>query len=243
MSLILETTGFEVDSRKLDKALREFPKLADHNVKVAIRKAFSKFRRAWLQQTGVKMGRGKESLGRRFVWKVTGKKVGDIVGSFFTQSDVAETLEKGATFRPKKGKYLAIPIGHALTKKGGKPKKQYRSARRVFDEKGRQKFRLIKLSTGEFLVLEIFGKGRRSKKTAQPGFGTQGLKPKQRGRPVYLLKRSVTISPKLGLRKAWDKQGPKLVRTEMEKAISATIAGRKIPGKDVPLKSQFRERK
>ena len=94
----------------------------------------------------------------------------------------AKIQEYGGTKRAKSGKYMTIPIGGALTS-SGMVKREYRKAREVTNTFTVQR-------NGRLIVFRRMGHGRRSRII-----------------PLYLLKESVQLQPRLAFGQAWDVLG------------------------------------
>lgn len=117
---------------------------------------------------GVRSGRLRSSLGQ--VTTVNGSLINTLLGSMGVV--YARIQEFGGTIRPKKGKYLAIPVGPALTAAG--------VAR--FGPRDVEGLFFIKTANGGLLVRRE-GKGSRSRLVT-----------------YFVLVTSATLKPKLGLR-------------------------------------------
>lgn len=99
------------------------------------------------------------------------KTIEQVAGEIGTQSPYAGVHEYGATIRPKRSKYLAIPLPAALDSRGVPKRRGPRSWKNTF---------VAKSKAGNLIIFQ-----RRR--------GVKGII------PLYVLKKEVTIPPRLGL--------------------------------------------
>lgn len=221
------TVSFSIDDRGLARALGRHPQVANHNSVVAVRKAFARFRRQYLegQQFNPKPGRhtGFGRLRRLWFWEVSGDKVDDVGGEFYTPARVAELHEHGAVLRSRRGKFRAVPVGHARTR-AGRVKARYREPGRLIRAE-RARFRFLERGQ-RVLVFEIVGRLR----PHQLQNHNAPLVGKQRFRLVFILQKTVKIEPRLDLRKTWDRIGEREVVRAMNEGIENALEGKKTPG-------------
>jgi hypothetical protein len=195
------------------------PGVTFYHVRDTMGGIFGSHRRTFLKRTDVKLRR----LGRAFRYKVKPKDkkrkfyqdLGDITGEAYTTSTAALGLEKGGTIRPKRGRFLIIPLGEALTTTG-RLKKRW--------SPGRRPKSLVVLP-------DNFG-------VIGPRIRNRGLMlfwPKKVGKgrvliPVFRLVRSVTIKKRLGFMRTWDQLSSdrdQRFSRAMDKIVSDIAKGKK----------------
>jgi len=104
---------------------------------------------------------------------VTGDGLSEIAVSF-TLTGIANVHERGATIRPKRAKYLTIPLPAALTKRGTPIKPNARAWKNTF---------VLKSKKGNLLIMQKKGKGDMV--------------------PLYVLKKQVVIPKRLAFEEAF----------------------------------------
>lgn len=138
------------------------------------------------------------ALARSFQTSITGDKVDDLRGVYFSTSRYAAIHESGGTITGK-GKLLAIPLAAARTSAGVS---RYPSPLRQTLPASFPNGTFVRRSRAGNLIL--FGKN-----------------PDRSITPLFALKQSVTIPPRLGAKETWEKEVvptiPKTVVTEIEK--------------------------
>jgi len=92
----------------------------------------------------------------------------------FTLTGIASVHERGATIRPKRAKYLTVPLPPALTGRGLPKKPSARDWKNTF---------VLKSKKGNLLIVQKKGKNELT--------------------PLYVLKKSVTIPKRLGFEEAF----------------------------------------
>lgn len=105
---------------------------------------------------------------------VRGGSIGDLEVSF-TLPGIAAVHERGATIFPKKAKYLTVPLPAALDSRGVALKPRARDWMNTF---------VLRSKKGNLLIVQ-----------KQPGGGLK---------PLYVLKKSVTIPKRLGFQEAFE---------------------------------------
>jgi len=194
----------EVNTRKLDMALRLVPKelkfqmgdVLDHisrkflkiwrkerlqgppGIKAHSRGIFTRFKRAFLAASGIE-GMGVE---------------------IFTESKIARAHETGITLRAPAGQHIAIPFSQ-----------KYRPEMYTARGKLRLRYRFLERVKGLF---EISARGK------------QLLVKRKRGReditPMYVLKQEVELKPRLGFYSVWDSmenENIRIINRGIEKAL------------------------
>ncbi|WP_266032610.1 hypothetical protein [Brucella intermedia] len=111
-------------------------------------------------------------------------------------SKVAAVQEFGATIKPRKAKYLTIPLPAALNSDGTPKKRSAREWDNTFVAKSR---------AGNLIIFQKRG--------------TQIV-------PLYVLKTSVTIPPRLGMRKTLDAGLPYFVEKSMDAIVRSVLSGK-----------------
>jgi len=168
----------EINSKKLNKALRIAPAEITKQMADAFDHIGKKFMKAFWASTGVK-ATPRVGIINRFRYYVNSKKnLNKMNFRINTYSNVAEIHEKGGTIRAKSGS-MALPMGAALTKTGHLLKK-FRG-KDLKDIKG-----LFPLRIGRTVFLV---KKKR---------GSQGLE------PFFILRNQIYIKPRLKFMDTWD---------------------------------------
>lgn len=111
-------------------------------------------------------------------------------------SMIAGVQEFGATIRPKSAKYLTVPLPAALNSDGTPKKKSAREWANTF---------VARSKAGNLIIFQKRG--------------TQII-------PLYVLKTSVTIPPRLGMRTTLDVGLPYFVEKSMDAIVRAVNAGK-----------------
>ena len=128
---------------------------------------------------------------------VTGKATMRLVVWVSKAVPYARIHEFGGTVRPKSSKYLAIPIGAAKTKAGVARKRPREIPNLKFvPRKGRSP--LLVLEHFKNVKVKLLGKTIRTDKVVT------------KSTPMFVLKRSVTIPPRLGFRQVWAQERAKI---------------------------------
>ncbi|MCO5157871.1 MAG: hypothetical protein M9945_14175 [Aquamicrobium sp.] len=199
--------------RDAEKGLRSF----HHHLKASwdgSAKVLSQELRAFLDEIAQAMvlrhsgawpgGTGSETLSKR-----SGKMLQSIVDSVVVNGQTFSTIrgtiggsmiagvqEFGATIKPKKAKYLTVPLPAALNSDGTPRKKSAREWDNTF---------VARSKAGNLIIFQ-----RR---------GTQIV-------PLYVLKTSVTIPPRLGMRKTLDVGLPYFVEKSMDAIVRAVATAK-----------------
>lgn len=176
----------EVNTKKLEFALRFFPEHLKHEIKDGfdhiIRKYYKTFFATRLSgRPGIqaKPGGMKRQFGRNIV-QGSGD-LSDMKIEIFTPSKVAAIHEQGATLRNPRGGKLAIPLSarKEMFTSSGRLKKQYRKPR----------------SIKNVIEIDVNGKKflarKKSKKSSEI-------------KPLFVLKNFIKIKPRLGFYQTWD---------------------------------------
>lgn len=137
---------------------------------------------------------GKGFLAIRDGWKVRGSNnIESVVGEIYLPQRVA-VHEKGATITPKKAKYLTIPLPAALRSNGTPIKPSARQWRNTFVAESKKGNLLIFLKKGNGDIV-----------------------------PLYALKKSVKIPPRLGLTKHMYERMPRFVDRAFEAMLDELL--------------------
>lgn len=218
-------------SRDFEEATRHYPDRLWRNMRVAYRRSMGRFRATFIRRSPVlddsqarvgspsaSAAKGSRGLANTFRWVVSGQgNVDQLRARFWTESFAAVGLETGRGYTPRRGKYLAIPIGFALGA-GGRPKRAYRSMEaRVKARGGWSAFRRIPAKNGSHIVWEGVERGRTRKD------GTRARKWK----PVYLLTPRAKPRTRLGMFSEWNRFQPRVL-FRVREAIEATLEGRRL---------------
>lgn len=182
----------EGDLSKLKRGLQRLPTATFKNAQEAFRQSGREFQRkmtlerfrpysSWKNNTDQMQSRSgflRKSLG----YSVTGSRLGDLELRVYSAGiRYANLQEYGGTITPKNGRYLALPIGKALDRRGIPKKRGPREYPDGF---------FFTSKRGNLLFGIRVGKGK--KKEIQP---------------LYLLRDSVKIPPRFGFRKTWNELG------------------------------------
>jgi hypothetical protein len=120
----------------------------------------------------------------------------------FTTSEAAHLLEHGGTIRPKAGqRYVALPLPGALGKSGQRLP-GFSSPETARRKRGKD-FIIFNTKKGDLALRELRGKKKRP------------------GNYVFLLKRTVTVKPRLGLYAAW---GSEPAQSAVSRRLNDNIA-------------------
>lgn len=208
------TIEVQVDSLELERWLkrreREFPKLAVAVVEKAVSLHQAQMVRNVSAKTGGGLRRRTGALGRSMRRtpareRSRGFEASSRVGR---GAPYAAIHEDGGTIRPKRSRFLTVAFGPALTA-AGVPRKAaalersgggFRTRGRVPGASGRRTFIL---RSGSQAIIAV------------PGAGDRVV-------PLYVLKRSVRIQPRLGFVRTWRQQKgkrDKAMRREAQKFI------------------------
>jgi hypothetical protein len=206
----LDKEDIRIDARQLDRALERAPE----ELKVQIMDALDHIRRGFFKalyvNTGLKDRRfiatRKVGIGRQIrVYRNPG--TGDALNmklGIFTRSKITALQESGGTVQAKSG-YMAIPMGKALTSTG-RLKKEYS----VF-ENYRRTYNPNKVNIPG---LFMYGKGGKLFLAQKEGDHVE---------PLFILKNSIKIQPRLRLVDTWDRmEGYRMevFNSSVEKALN-----------------------
>lgn len=199
-----------MSSGRVDKMLARAPRSLFFHVRDAVGSMYGSHRREWLKRTQIKVG----NLARRsFFYKVNPKEkapprgqrvdLAAIEATAYTKTEVGRALEFGETIVPKRGRYLAIPIGASLGPSGRK--------RRTWSTPARYRARegkpLVAIEKGGKLILhQVRHRGRRRFLV-----------------PAYLLVPQVQIKPRLRFYATWAELAPDRVM-RLSRALDRTVA-------------------
>lgn len=200
----------EIDSRKLDLALRVFPR----NLKGHLGDAFDYIGRSFVKRLKAERLSGRPGL--RASWVFTKRLqrtffvpiggIGDMGTEIKFDSAVAVEHEEGGDITAKGGGRLAVPLSmrqEMFTAKGAL-KKKYKAPGLL------KNMRLVMLKGQPYLAK--FQKRKSEEIT-----------------PMYVLKRTVRIPARLEFFKTWDKQENKNIQ-RLNRAIQMTLNGVPAPG-------------
>jgi len=182
----------EIDTSKLDKAMRLFPR----TLKLKLGDAFDHIGKHFLKEFRAKrlsgqMGdegiRGSVHFFKHFKRTFlvpTGGDINNMGTEIFSDSKVARIHETGGIERPSKGAALSVPFSQE---------------------------RVSQLYTGRGRLRSKYKKPRSLKRTfrivtAKGSFIFQRLRGQERLRPIYHLEGEVVMKPRLGFFKTWDSQ-------------------------------------
>ena len=176
------------------------PDVAFYHLRDTMGAVFGSFRRTHLSRTQVRNARRLtfyriSPLGNQGKKRKPGQDLSAIVGESLTSSKAALGLEVGGTIRPKKGKFLAIPMDTVRTK-SGRARKGSHSPKRYARGKKPGSLVVLPENAGQFppnpradgLVL----------------FHRRGSGKKRRLIPVFRLVREVRIKPRFKFMDTWD---------------------------------------
>lgn len=175
-----DDTQAQVD--RVQAALRKLPQIMQPMIRNVFRKFGLAFRRVFVSKRlsgGSGLGRRSGQLARSFGSRVI-ETAGLIKLVVFTDSKYALIQEKGGTIVPKRSKYLAIPVGPAVSGKVAK----FTSPRQVAG------LQFMQNKAGNKFMGQVQG-----------------------GKVVifFVLKKSVTIKPRMKFGDTFEKQAPKIV--------------------------------
>jgi len=191
----------EVDTRKLEKAIRAVPNALRHELGKEfdhIQRSFlGTFRKERLQGPPGVRGDGRKGLFGTFVRTMLVSPTIEGMGlEIFTTSEVAKKHEVGGKVTASGGSRLAVPLSMRtkMFSARGKLKKKYK-------DPGKLKNTFEIVSKGKtFLAQTIGGEVQ----------------------PLYVLKRSVTLKPRLEFYRVWDSMQNK-VFTYLNKAVDKAL--------------------
>jgi len=197
----------------LEGANRKYPKIVYKNTRKAFERITQRFQSSFTAERLTKSGspltqndtrpglfRRSGGLARGLITKVRGDSMSNLEGAVGWwqpfQAMKAGVHEYGATITPKRSSYLAIPLDAVLTNTG--------RARFGYSPRDWPDTRVHKTKTGQLFIVQD-----------QPG---------EQLLPLYILKKSVYIPPRLQFRKLWNKRSHRLsVQKEMLKALTKTV--------------------
>jgi len=116
------------------------------------------------------------------------------IQGFIGGSRIARVQEFGATITPKRAKYLTVPLPAALNENGTPKKQKARDWKNTF---------VAKSKAGNLIIFQKRGSGIV---------------------PLYVLKNSVTIPPRLGLKKTLEVGIPYFVDRAMDSIVRAAMS-------------------
>lgn len=179
------------------KRLDALPKRATK----ALRAAFKTVGRRFLGRLKTERLSGRPGLNKRtselarsFQMEIGGDALADLYLKVYTRAKQARIQEKGGVVRPVNSKYLAIPIGGAVTPAGvakGSP--------RDFKDTI-----VARSKAGNLIIFQKLGKTKSGKQRTRR-FVRAGSDTAERSSviPLFLLKKEVTIPPRLGMAALW----------------------------------------
>ena len=184
----------QINSRRLEKALRTVPKALYKRLREAGRTRvgprYLAFHRA-KRLSGMKAGGGvkgtKRGLKSQFAVKMSGATINTLTLKMYTRSYIAKEHEEGRRIFAKKGKYLVIPMDGAKSKSG----KVTKVARRLL--KARKLFLIRRKDNKAFLARYQRGKGKKRLVFMFHLVGRAQLKPRLQFRQLWPQYRSRMI--------------------------------------------------
>lgn len=193
-----------VDSKRLQEAMRKAPQ----RLYAGLRDAFAGHYKSFFERFKIenlragKSGRGVQTRSGRlrdsFFREVRGDSLGTIEAEAYSAGNpYARIQEEGDTITPKKGQYLTIPLDAARQgdRRGAITRASARNFANTF---------FLETRAGKLLIMQKQGAGNIV--------------------PLFLLVESVTLKPRLGFRKLWDKMLPSFFR-KIDGAVDAALAG------------------
>lgn len=188
--------GLEGNLDKFKRALKRVPGLVFAEAKKALQQSGQEFQRemkltrfrrytSWKNDKDILQSRT-GLLNKSFNYEVQGGSIADLqVRVYSAGTSYANLQEYGGEIKPRNGKYLALPIGKALGPRGIPRKKGPREYPDGF---------FFTSKRGNLLFGVRSGRGKR-----------------KRIEPLYLLRTSVYVPPRLGFSSTWDRLGPNRV--------------------------------
>jgi hypothetical protein len=233
-ALQIRTGEFQVDASRVERTFARYPRLTWFHLRDTIGGIMGSHRREWLQRTrvdfstrnGMRAGnltsRAAGSAGfarqRTFFYRIEPQSrrpgpratLDEIRAETFTESRVALGLEQGGTFRPKRSRWIAIPIGVTLDSLG-RPKSRWHTPQSYLRASARNKLISLRLGTRNPIVYQVKGGGSRA--AARQSGAITALRDRPTGNrrrarrillPAYQLVRSVTRKPLLRYLETWE---------------------------------------
>ena len=198
---------FEIDTEKVEKALGKLggPKTAkimrtalnsigfEHSNWMKQRRFVPYSGRSPRNRLQVRSGRLRNSISH----KLKGNTLRDLAVRMFVGSAYGHIHETGGDIKPKRGRFLTIPTKYALTKSGSLSGRfRIRKTADGYETDAGRTF-LFKSKGGNLLIGVI---NRRTGKALSTGRGGG-----KELRAIYILRRSVHISPRLGFKAEFNK--------------------------------------
>lgn len=171
--------GGSVDTRQLRRALDRVPGALFRELKVEFRGILIDFQREHTRRfmsgrPGLHRRTG--TLARSFLFRVEGDRISNLQGVYFTNLVYAGIHEFGGVIRPRRRKFLTIPLPAAKTA-AGVARGGARDFPNTFVRRG---------PSGNLIIYQ--------------------KRPKGPPEPLFLLKREVRIPPRLNLLAFWNSQ-------------------------------------
>lgn len=180
----MDEVSLQIDAKGLEAALRKKPK----QIFLAGKRSLTLSKNRFDRNLQTKRLRGRPGLKKRsgrlaqsFIGEVTGNNLANLHMQYGTNVKYAAIHEFGGVVRPKKGKYLTIPLKDNLLPSG-----------------------VMKRSLRSFQFVYF----RRSKKGSLLAFAGDD---KDDMKPMFVLVRSVKIPARLGFRRLWIQERKTLI--------------------------------
>jgi len=217
--------GVKIDTARLERALNETPRLLTNGMEVAFRRIGLDFRSKMLRQ--FKPYSPNASRGRRFVMSRSGRlrrsfsppaitrRSGQLRMRVFIgggSAPYAAMQEFGDTVRPVTAKNLTIPIADNLRASGTT---RFKSLRDLINDPARTVRFMVRPGKSTLVLLRNERKARSKKATVKnvrakktTAKKTASVKAPRQPRKdwllIFVLKKSVTIKPRLGFFRTWN---------------------------------------
>lgn len=173
--------------------------------------------------------KGKKKLASSYSIRVlTEKRNRNVIMDFYSRMDMSIPHEYGETIRPKTSKYLALPTKHA------KKKTRFvnRRSQKVMTRWGRGKSRYFRgtfvrrMRGGQLIVYQM---QTTENERSYPGARKlRGKKFKQKPIPLFVLRRSVRIPARTGVRKFANDITPRIVASTLGSITNAYMREPKV---------------
>lgn len=215
--------NIRIDTPSFERKLRRLRDLANsHTIQAA--RDFLEYFNAYWQKTkhrgrpGLmpRRGQGGGLLSSRQII-MTGDSVKTLRGVWSIggeRNPYARIQEFGGTVLPVKGKYLAIPLAAAKTAAGVSRVKgplEYGK----FSKENPGGLVLIKSKKGALLLMAVLGKTEKGRQKTRGFKGAKGEKLRSRLVPMFVLKKQVTIPPRMGVRETFGSVDMARARTRL----------------------------